>query len=84
MMESIKVRQYVGLDGILRLNIPVGVGGQEVEVVVTYPAASSLGRERSLEQLYGICADDPIVIDNQGILERLNDELAVKPRLDKD
>jgi hypothetical protein len=32
--------------------------------------------KRSLEQFYGICADDPIIIDDQGILESLDDELA--------
>ncbi|PZV10800.1 MAG: hypothetical protein DCF20_20750 [Pseudanabaena sp.] len=30
---------------------------------------------RSLENLYGICADDPIVLDDSGILESLDDEL---------
>ena len=30
---------------------------------------------RSLENLYGICADDPIILDDSGILESLDDEL---------
>jgi hypothetical protein len=30
---------------------------------------------RSLENLYGICADDPIILDDSGILEGLDDEL---------
>jgi len=30
---------------------------------------------RSLENLYGICSDDPIVLDDSGILESLDDEL---------
>jgi hypothetical protein len=30
----------------------------------------------SLEQLYGICSDDLIVLDEQGISETLDDELA--------
>jgi hypothetical protein len=34
MMESIKVRQYVGQDGILHLDIPVGV--IEGDVIVIY------------------------------------------------
>jgi len=29
----------------------------------------------SLENLYGICADDPIVLDDSGISESLDDEL---------
>jgi hypothetical protein len=31
--------------------------------------------EPSLEALYGICADDPIILDNQGISEALDDDL---------
>ena len=30
---------------------------------------------RSIENLYGICADDPIVIDDSGISESMDDEL---------
>jgi len=30
---------------------------------------------RSLENLYGICSDDPIVLDDSGILETLDDEM---------
>lgn len=76
-MQSIKVRQHVGQDGILHLDIPVGLTEQDMEVMVIYqsvPASTATGR--SLEQFYGICADDPIVLDDQGILEALDDELA--------
>ena len=31
--------------------------------------------KRSLENLYGICADDPIVLDDSGVSESLDDEL---------
>jgi hypothetical protein len=36
---------------------------------------SLIPAKRSLENLYGICADDPIVLDDSGILEGLDDEL---------
>jgi hypothetical protein len=36
---------------------------------------SSTTTRRSLENLYGICADDPIVLDDSGISESLDDEL---------
>ncbi|MGB3206995.1 MAG: hypothetical protein WBB28_18580 [Crinalium sp.] len=63
-MESIKVRQRVGQDGILHLEIPVGVTQQDVEVMVIYQPVQSLTNiEPSLEALYGICADDPIIIE---------------------
>ncbi len=76
-MESIKVRQRVGQDGILHLVIPVGLRDQDVEVMVIYqPVPSLTTNEQSLEALYGICADDPIILDEQGISEALDDDLA--------
>ena len=83
-MESIKVRQRIGQDGILHLDIPVGLVEREVEVMVIYqPVRSySIAPEivltpvwRSLENLYGICIDDPIVIDDRGIADNLDDDL---------
>ena len=68
-MESIKVRQRVGQDGILHLDIPVGLTDREVEVMVIYqPVQVLITATRPLAQLYGVCADDPIDIDQQGIL----------------
>jgi hypothetical protein len=76
-MESIKVRRHVGTDGILHLDIPIGVTEREVEVMVIYqPAPPPTATGRSLEQFYGICADDPIILDDQGISESLDDDLA--------
>lgn len=75
-MESIKVRQHVGQDGILHLKIPVGIKEQDMEVMVIYQPVPSLTTiEPSLESFYGICADDPIILDDQGISEALNDDL---------
>jgi hypothetical protein len=77
MIERIKLRRHVGQDGILHLDIPVGMTEQEMEVMVIYqPVLSSNTTGRSLEQLYGICADDPIVLDDQGVSESLDDNLA--------
>ena len=76
-MESIKVRQHIGQDGILHLDVPTGLAEQDVEVMVIYQLIqSSTAVERSLEQLYGVCTDDPIRLDDRGILETLDDELA--------
>ncbi len=77
MMESIKIHQRVGQDGILHLDIPVGLTDRDVEVMVIYRPLHSLTTvELSLEALYGICADDPINVDDRGISEALDDELA--------
>lgn len=76
-MESIKVRQSVGEDGILHLDIPVSLSNRDVDVMVIYQPVESLTTiEPSLEALYGICADDPIILDDEGISEALDDRLA--------
>ncbi|WP_040697745.1 hypothetical protein [Nodosilinea nodulosa] len=75
-MESIKVRQHVGQDGILRLDLPVGLADRDLDVMVIYQPVQALTPvETSLSALYGICADDPIVTDGQGISVVLDDEL---------
>jgi len=76
-MEIYKIRQQVGQDGILHLDIPVGLSDREVEVMVIYqPMPSDLPRTVSLADLYGICADDPISIDDGGIDNTLDEDLA--------
>ncbi|MGP1384916.1 MAG: hypothetical protein ACTS2F_15220 [Thainema sp.] len=75
-MESIKVRQWVGQDGILHLDIPVGLADRDVEVMVIYQAVQlNTSNELSLEGLYGICADDPISVDESGIADALDEDL---------
>ncbi|MGB3495626.1 MAG: hypothetical protein WBA57_23050 [Elainellaceae cyanobacterium] len=77
MMESVKMRQRVGQDGVLHLEIPVGLTDRDVEVMVIYQAApADATAVLSLEDLYGICADDPISIDDLGISEALDEDLA--------
>ena len=77
MMESIKVRQRVGQDGILHLEIPVGLKDLDIEVMVIYqPVQADTTVGWSLEDLYGICADDPINIDDEGISAVLDEDLA--------
>lgn len=77
MMESVKVRQRVGQDGILHLDIPVGLADRDVEVMVIYQAVQSeISTELSLKDLYGICADDPISLDESGVADALDEDLA--------
>lgn len=76
MMESIKVRQRVEQDGLLHLEIPVGLTDRDVEVMVIYqPVQADTAAVVSLADLYGICADDPISIDAAGIAEALDEDL---------
>lgn len=77
MMESFKVRQRIGQDGILHLDIPVGLTDRDVEVMVIYQAVQSeVSTELSLADLYGICADDPLQIDESGVADALDEDLA--------
>ncbi|MBE9062843.1 hypothetical protein [cf. Phormidesmis sp. LEGE 11477] len=75
-MESVKVRQRVGQDGILHLEIPIGLPDQDIEVMVIYQAAPvDTTAVLSLEELYGICADDPIKFDKAGALDERDEDL---------
>jgi hypothetical protein len=75
-MDSIKVRQRVGADGILHLDIPIGLVDRDVEVMLIYQSVQPLKPvESSLESLYGICDNDPILIDEKGVSALLDDKL---------
>ena len=75
-MESIKVRQRVGQDGILHLGIPVGLPNQALEVMVVYQATpENTLASLPLEELYGICADDPIGLEKAGVVDEMDEDL---------
>ena len=77
-MQSIKIRSRVGEDGILHLDIPLGMKDKEVEVMVIYQSIEAATQTPEdlgyppgfFEQTYGSCQDDPIVIDSEGDFER--------------
>jgi hypothetical protein len=79
-MGSIKIRRHVGKDGILHLEIPLGMTDKEVEIMIIYQALETPTQQKTpedlgyppgfFEQTYGICADDPIVIDSEGEFEK--------------
>ncbi|QLE45739.1 hypothetical protein FD723_36405 (plasmid) [Nostoc sp. C052] len=77
-MQSIKLFSHVGSDGIMHLDIPVGITDKEVEVMVIYqqiePSAAKKTEELGcppgfFEQTYGSFQDDPMVIDYEGDFE---------------
>ncbi len=77
-MESIKIRQHIDRDGFLRIQFPAEWADKELEVMVVYQPVQTVETTSEvvpLEQLYGICADDLIVIDEAGISEALDDDL---------
>ncbi|MBH8572287.1 hypothetical protein I8752_04405 [Nostocaceae cyanobacterium CENA369] len=78
-MQSIKLCSHVGADGILHLEIPVGMTDKEMEVVVIYqqiePSTAPKTPEELgwppgfFEQTAGSLADDPIQRYPQGAYE---------------
>ncbi|MBE9130005.1 MULTISPECIES: hypothetical protein [unclassified Coleofasciculus] len=78
-MKSIKTRSHVGNDGILHLDIPVGVQDKEFEVMVIYqPIESSRGVKTPLElgwlpgffeEVIGGWVGEPLVREPQGEYE---------------
>ena len=77
-MQSIKLKKRVGEDGILHLDIPLGMIDQELEVMVIYQSIETVSQTSNnlgyppdfFEQTYGSCEDDPIVIDSEGDFEQ--------------
>lgn len=78
-MQSIKLCSHVGADGILHLEIPVGMTDKEIEVMVIYQTIEPSAPQKTpeelewppefFEQTYGSCQGDPIVIDYEGDFE---------------
>ena len=72
-MQSITLHSHVGEDGILHLDIPVGLTDAELEVTVTVqPVSTPEGKgwpPGFFEQTFGCLKDDPLVIDSEGVFE---------------
>ncbi|MDY7016558.1 MAG: hypothetical protein SVX43_23775 [Cyanobacteriota bacterium] len=75
-MHSIKLRARAGKDGILHLNVPVGLIEQEIEVIIVFQALESVKTPEALgwqpgffEQTAGCLQDDPILRYPQGEYE---------------
>lgn len=78
-MASITLRSHVGTDGILRLDLPVGLTDAELEVTVTFktlspPEARQLPQGEGwspgfFEETFGSFKDDPLIIDSEGVFD---------------
>lgn len=74
-MEPIRVKTHVGEDGILRLELPVGVADVDCEVTIQISSQMTQVEWRAfLEETAGSLADDPIERGDQGEYE-VRDEL---------
>ena len=78
-MQSITVQSHVGSDGILRLQIPVGVKDADLNVTINYQLPDLNGAAKSpedrgwppgfFEATFGCLKDDPIERPPQGEYE---------------
>jgi hypothetical protein len=75
-METIKIKTYVGSDGILKLEMPVGVSNSDLEVLVVVHAIETKSESMKradwlgfIEATAGSLEDDPIERGDQGIIE---------------
>ncbi|HEX8682818.1 MAG TPA: hypothetical protein VF707_10925 [Ardenticatenaceae bacterium] len=85
-MQSITLKTHVGSDGILKLEVPVGLTDVNLEVVVTLQALNaSPDRESSddsswppdfFERTFGILANEPLEREAQGENEVRNSSCA--------
>lgn len=61
-METIKLKTHIGEDGVLKVELPVGVTNVDAEVIVVYEVDTPEAEdwETFVNRTYGILADDPI------------------------
>ncbi len=50
-MQSIKLKSHIGSDGILHLDLPVGIKDKELEVMVIFQAVDSFSAIQTPESL---------------------------------
>jgi hypothetical protein len=75
-MQSIKLHGHVGSDGLLKLEVPVGLPNTDLEIIlimqpmpVVVKTSEELGWSTFIEQTSGCPADDPIERGSQGEYE---------------
>jgi len=78
-MLSLNLHSYVGADGILKLQVPVGLSNTDLEIMLIFqPIKQPSLREKPedlgwspnfFEETFGSCADDPLVRPPQGEYE---------------
>lgn len=77
-MQTIKLRSHVGEDGILHLDVPIGILDTDLEITVTVQPVTAEQIDTSqgkgwppgfFEETFGSFKDDPIVIDSEGVFD---------------
>ncbi|GAB1538220.1 hypothetical protein NUACC21_08780 [Scytonema sp. NUACC21] len=75
-MRSIKIRSHVGADGMLHLNIPLGLTDRDVEIMVIYQPLETESKTKTPQELgwapgffentFGAWEGEPLVREPQG------------------
>lgn len=78
-MQSIKINSYIGSDGMLHVDVPVGLTNQNVEVMVIYQPIDSHNNDNQakcvdelgwspdfFEKTFGAWQGEPLVRESQG------------------
>jgi hypothetical protein len=77
-MSSIKLRSHVGEDGILHLDLPVGITDTDLEVTVKVetiaPQSNNSPQGKGwppgfFEETFGCLKEEPLIIDGEGIFD---------------
>lgn len=79
-MQSIQLQSHIRSDGILKVDVPVGLADMDLEVmIIVQPIAPNSDQtiadgngwpEGFFEQTFGSLADEALVREEQGQLER--------------
>ena len=75
-MQSIQLKTQVNADGFLQVKMPPGLNNLPVEVMLVFqelPLSSTVELAYADGRFYGACAQDEIVIDDEGIDPALDD-----------
>ena len=78
-METLTIHAHTGHDGVLRIDVPVGIADVDCEIVVTIPASGARPMtpeewSEFVDRTAGSLADDPLERLPQGDYEQ-RDEL---------
>lgn len=78
-MLSLSLHSHVGADGVLKLQVPVGLSNTDLEIMLIFqPIKQSSLREKPeelgwppnfFEETFASCADDPLLRPPQGEYE---------------
>ncbi|MBC8097954.1 MAG: hypothetical protein H7Y11_00800 [Armatimonadetes bacterium] len=63
-METKHLKGHIDSDGILRLEVPIGIPDQDIEVIVVFqrPRLTQEAWHAFIEQTAGSLPDDPIIL----------------------